>query len=265
MSKKYPKLLQTRDDAVQKANQLIDRTVSLERQLKESHLNGRERTVSLERQLKQSHTNCRKLSSELKSTVQPVLQSDKSFATRTWPLVAKVLGITGPDLTRICKASKHMHDTISNDWNESCQKRTEMVVRLRSAGRILLTHLFNCVRVKKTTVPLNDVIQVICTEENNNRCAGGKALEEIRKAVQSAVSERRFGDAKLLLTLSMSSFDGTGSKLKVLRDGGAGASPPPLVVLMLPLHSLVMVVLIPPSPPGDEKVLHTHRSHPHRV
>ncbi len=138
--------------------------------------------------------------------VQVVPNVKRNFATHTWPSVAKILGIGGVDLTRIVKASKHMHDTVSSDWNKSLGRHSEMVTRLRSTGRIILTRLFSCVRVKKTTVPVDEVLGVLYSEDKND--SNGKALKEICKAVHSAVAERRITDAKMLLTLSISTFSG---------------------------------------------------------
>ena len=100
-----------------------------------------------------------------------------------------------------------MHDTKSSNWEESVAKNTELIIRLRSIGKILTTALFECVRINGNTVSVEKVVRVIFPIHGND-IKGGMALQEIRKAVHSAIAERRMSDAKVLLTLGISSFDG---------------------------------------------------------
>ena len=150
------------------------------------------------------------------TAVQPIPEQHKMFATHVWLAVTRVLGIQGQDLKRIKKASKHMHDTKVNTWEESIAKNTELIVRLRSVGKILMTYLFACVRIRTNTVPVEEVVRLIFPIRDGVGVNGGSALEEIRKAVRAAVSERRMTDAKMLLTLSISSFGA--KKFKAMKE-----------------------------------------------
>ncbi|MAD60853.1 MAG: hypothetical protein CMH49_04945 [Myxococcales bacterium] len=167
-----------------------------------------ERVTAAERLASKSKRGEQQAQRKMESMVQVVPDEKRKFATHTWLSVARILGIDGADLSRIAKASKHMHDTVSSDWNESLSRHSEMTIRLRSAGKIILTRLFSCVRVNKTTVPVNEVLGVICFDDENYSNGNDKTLQEIRKAVQSAIAERRISDAKMLLTLSIASFSG---------------------------------------------------------
>ena len=141
----------------------------------------------------------------MSSAVQPVPEKQKKFASHTWLAVARVLGIEGENLKRVSRASKHMHDTKSSNWEETVTKNTELIYKLRSVGKLLTTCLFECVRVQGSTVPVEKVVQVIFPLGDND-IRGGMALQDIRKAVHSALAERRISDAKMLLTLAISSF-----------------------------------------------------------
>ena len=141
----------------------------------------------------------------MSSAVQPVPEKQKKFASHTWLAVARVLGIEGENLKRVSRSSKHMHDTKSSNWEETVTKNTELIYKLRSVGKLLTTCLFECVRVQGSTVPVEKVVQVIFPLGDND-IRGGMALQDIRKAVHSALAERRISDAKMLLTLTMSSF-----------------------------------------------------------
>ena len=151
-----------------------------------------------------------------RGVVEPVVEKQRKFATHVWTAVARVLGFQGRDLHRITKAAKHMHDTKSSNWKESVANNTELVMRLRSAGKMLMTSLFTCVRTKRNTVPVEQVVQAIFSIGDDD-ANGGNALAEIRKAVRSAVSERRMSEAKVLLTLAISSFGNKGGKLESMK------------------------------------------------
>ena len=184
---KFQKVTQERDSARQLVSQLTNRA------------------ISAEKQAEQARTKSSELLDELKSSVRPVCNSRKHLACHTWTAVANVLNMDATDKKRISKAAKHMHDTLSEDWDQSVEKKTDMSTRLPSAVKLLHKHLFSCVRVNNKQVPINDMIRFVFKIDN-----GSAALDEIRKAVQAAVAERRLGDAKVLLTLSLSSFKGKG-------------------------------------------------------
>ena len=208
MSSKYPGLLKERDNAVQQVTRLKERVVLAE-----------QRAVTAEKCVAAAEQRVTGRDTLIKTLVSPVKKKNKKHAQHTWLLVAKVLGFEDADMKTISKASKHMHDTLSRDWNQTLRKRSSIVSRLRCAGKILLTHLFSCVRVNKITVPVEDIISTIFQNVNNGqRYTGGEALESIRRAVHNAVSERRVGDAKMLLTLGISSFiRGKGSHIQSMR------------------------------------------------
>ena len=152
---------------------------------------------------------------DMSSAVQPVPGNRKKFATHTWVAVARVLGIDGENLKRVSRASRHMHDTKSCNWEETVAKNLELIQKLRSIGKLLTTCLFECVRIKGKTVPVEEVVRVIFPIGTND-IRGGMALQEIRKAVHSAIAERRISDAKMLLTLAISSF-GEKANLETMR------------------------------------------------
>ena len=62
-----------------------------------------------------------------------------------------------------------------------------MTTRLPTAGRLLLEELFSCVRVKKKTVPVTDILRHVYKQEIFNELQTDTALKEIRNAVRSAV------------------------------------------------------------------------------
>ena len=207
MSCKYPVLLKERDSAVEQLTRLKERALTAEQRLKERALKAEQRLKERDSDVEQLTKTLEERDTLIKTLVYPVEETHKNHALHTWPLVAKVLAFNAADRKTILKASKHMHDTLSHDWSETLRKRSPILQRLRFAGKILLTHLFSCVRVNKITVPVEDIIRVIFENVNNSQFhAGGEALEEIRRAVHSAVSERRMSDAKMLLTLGISSF-----------------------------------------------------------
>ena len=211
------------DEASKREREALKRAMIAERQVDEAQSRAvtaeKQKTEALKREqeaVKQMST-MKPMLQDMSSAVKPVTDKLKKFATRTWLAVAQVLGIQGQDLRRVSKASKHMHDTRSSNWEESVAKNTELIIRLRSAGKLLVTHLFGCVRIKSNTVPVEEVIRVIFPIDNDVK--GGKALEEIRNAVRSAVAERRMPDTKMLLTLAISSFgDGEHKKLEAMKN-----------------------------------------------
>ena len=198
-----------------------DKATKSERKALRSVVTAQKRAATAEQQKTETYkreqeATMKTLLQDLSSAVQPVPEKRKKFATHAWLAVARVLGIEGKDLKRIAKASKHMHDTKSRNWEESVKKNTELIIRLRSVGKILTTCLFACVRIKGNTVPIEEVVRVIFPISDND-INGGKALQEIRKAVHSAVSERRMSDARMLLTLSISSFGAKGGTLTAMK------------------------------------------------
>ena len=174
-------------------------------QLTNRAISAEKRAISAEKQADDARVKSSELLDKLKSSVQPVCTSRKHLACHTWEAVANVLNMDATDKKKIRKAAKHMHDTLSEDWHDSLEKKTDMSSRLPSAVRLLHKHLFSCVRVKNNPVPIDDIIRFVFKVDNSS-----SALDEIRKAVQAAVAERRLGDAKVLLTLSLSSFKGRG-------------------------------------------------------
>ena len=88
------------------------------------------------------------------------------------------------DTKKITRAAKSMHDTKSLDWKDSLSKRSQLVVRLPSIVRLLLKCLFSYVRVNQTPVPVEEIINLTFREDIQH---DDIALQEIRKAVQSAV------------------------------------------------------------------------------
>jgi len=204
----YPVVVQERGKALQQVAILTERVTQERAKAMQQVAILTERVTAAERLASERKRGEQQAQRKMESMVQVLPDEKRKFATHTWLSVARILGIDGTDLSRIVKASKHMHDTVSSDWNESLARHSEMIIRLRSAGRIILTRLFSCVRVKKTTVPVNEVLGVICSEDENYSNGNDKTLQEIRKAVHSAIAERRISDAKMLLTLSIASFSG---------------------------------------------------------
>ena len=209
------------EDVKKRERAALRRAVTAEKQ----EADAQQRAVTAEEQQSESHKReqeavqqrdaMKPMLQTMSSAVQPVPEKSKKFATHVWLAVTRVLGIQGQDLKRIIKASKHMHDTKSSTWEESVVNNTELIKRLRSVGKILITSLFACVRIRENTVPVEQVVELIFPIRDDG-ANGGNALEEIRKAVRAAVSERRMSDAKMLLTLSLSSFGI--KKFKAMRE-----------------------------------------------
>ena len=173
MQKEYPKVKNQRDNAERQVAELTKRVETAENQLKALHKHVQvEPTTSL------------------------------SFATRIWPKVAKVMGLDEADVTSITRAARSMHDTKSEDWEHSMRNRTQLTKRLPAAVRLLLSNLFRCVRVHTTTIPVEDILDYVYRRKLDDT----KLLGDIRQAVRAAIKERRLTDAKVLLTLSVSSF-----------------------------------------------------------
>ena len=101
-----------------------------------------------------------------------------------WLAVAKALNMSESDTKSVVRATKSMHDTLSHDWKESLYKRSQLVIRLPSIVRLLLKCLFSSIRVKRTPVPVEDIINYVFRGDIQHN---DTALQEIRKAVQSAV------------------------------------------------------------------------------
>ena len=173
MQKEYPKVKNQRDQAERQVAELTNRVETVEKQLKALHKN-----------------------------VQVEPTTNLSFATRIWPKVAKVLGLDEADIISITRAARSMHDTKSEDWEHSLRNRTQLSKRLPAAVRLLLSNLFRCVRVHSTTIPVEDILDYVYRRKVDDT----KLLGDIRQAVRTAIKERRLTDAKVLLTLSMSSF-----------------------------------------------------------
>ena len=163
------------------------------------------------KQLQTMHQRQQKTAKEMKTIRSELKQLTKLHndmcgprKEHKWLTVAKALGISDVETKSISKVAKHMHDTLSKDWEDSLTNKSELTKRLPRAVRTLLEHLFSCVRVNKVIVPVEIIIRhTFPVEEVGNH---NLALGEIRKAVRSAVSERRLTDAKMLLTLALSSF-----------------------------------------------------------
>ena len=201
------KVIRVRDNALVEVTQLKQRLERAAQRVKTVTNESKETSNELERMKKSRHMEiqslreAQKMAEESSRKLRQFERASKS-PSHKWSAVAIALGMDDADRKRIRKAATHMHDTKSADWDESLTKKTEMVTRLPSAVWLLLQYLFSCVRVKKTSVPVEDIVRFVFPNKNNNYTA----LGQIRKAVQAAVSERRMSDAKMLLTLSLSSF-----------------------------------------------------------
>ena len=104
-----------------------------------------------------------------------------------WIVVASAIGMDDAKKKRLQYLVKHMHDTKSEDWQASLTRKSDLTQRLPAAVCLLLQELFNCVRVRKTTVPVIDILLHVYRQEICEQVETDTALKEIQKAVRSAV------------------------------------------------------------------------------
>ena len=178
-------MIVARDKALIQVTQLKERLEIKSRELQRAQQdmqNARETT----QRAKDAEQKLRDLEEE------QILNSKK----HKWMLVASALGMDGTQSKRIQYLLKHMHDTKSEDWKHSLIKKSDLTTRLPTAVRLLLQELFSCVRVKKTIVPVTDILRHVYKQEIFDKLQTDTALKEIRNAVRSAVRivvERLFG------------------------------------------------------------------------
>ena len=165
-----------RDNALIKVTQLQERL-----EIKSRELQGAQKDMRSARETAQRAQDVEQKLRDFEK--EQILNSKK----HKWMLVASALGMDGTQSKRIQYLLKHMHDTKSEDWKHSLIKKSDLTTRLPTAVRLLLEELFSCVRVKKKTVPVTDILRHVYKQEIFNELQTDTALKEIRNAVRSAV------------------------------------------------------------------------------
>ena len=168
MSAEFHKVEKDRDKAQEEVSKLTERVVSAEQQVAE--LTPRVRNAE------NAEQKLRELEKEL------FVNSKK----HKWILVASALGLDGSQTKRVEYLAKHMHDTKSEDWKDSLSNKSDLTTRLPAAVCMLLQALFSCVRVRKKTVPVIDILRHAYKIRDKSQEADTE-LTEIQKAVRSAV------------------------------------------------------------------------------
>ena len=176
MAAQYPKMKEQRDKAVGQVEELTERAEAAERQ---THKDSKHMEQMCQRE-KECTEEKENMWNKLKELQDQILNSRK----HPWLAVATAFNMSEADTKKITRAAKSMHDTKSLDWKDSLSKRSQLVVRLPSIVRLLLKCLFSYVRVNHTPVPVEEIINLTFREDIQH---DDIALQEIRKAVQSAV------------------------------------------------------------------------------
>ena len=191
MATQYPKMKEQCGKAVGQVEELTERAEAAEEQADKDRAQALQDVQAAEKARDKAVKARDKANAEKELALKVLnklkeLQDQITLNSRKhpWLAVATALNMSEADTKKITRAAKSMHDTKSLDWKDSLSKRSQLVVRLPSIVRLLLKCLFSYVRVNQTPVPVEEIINLTFREDIQH---DDIALQEIRKAVQSAV------------------------------------------------------------------------------